>query len=47
MIYTAVTRARCECNVVGEIRALENGIRTVKTKNTVLQELAKQGGLTK
>jgi len=47
MIYTAVTRARCECNVVGEIRALSDGIRNVKTKNTVLQELAKQDGKTK
>lgn len=45
MIYTAVTRARCECSVVGEYRALQQGINTVRTKNTVLQELAKQGDL--
>jgi exodeoxyribonuclease V alpha subunit len=46
MIYTAVTRARCECSVVGEYRALADGINTVRSKNTVLQELAKAGGLT-
>jgi exodeoxyribonuclease V alpha subunit len=45
MIYTAVTRARQECTVVGEIRALQDGIRTEKTKNTVLQELARAGGV--
>lgn len=43
MIYTGVTRARCECNVLGEMRALQDGIRTVRQKNTVIQELAKGG----
>jgi len=44
MIYTAVTRARTECNVIGEPRALANGINTVRNKNTVLQELARKDG---
>jgi len=41
MIYTAVTRARKECAVLGEPRALAEGIRTVRTKETVIQELSK------
>jgi exodeoxyribonuclease V alpha subunit len=41
MIYTAVTRARKECAVLGEPRALQDAVRTVRTKNTVIQELAK------
>lgn len=43
MIYTGVTRARSVCRVVGEMRALQDGIQTVRIKNTVLQELAKGG----
>jgi ATP-dependent exoDNAse (exonuclease V) alpha subunit len=36
-----VTRARKECAVLGEPRALQDAVRTVRTKNTVIQELAK------
>lgn len=43
MIYTGVTRAREWCAVLGESRALHDGIRTVRAKNTVLQELAREG----
>lgn len=42
MIYTGVTRAREACTVLGEARALYDGIRTVKSKNTVLRELARE-----
>jgi exodeoxyribonuclease V alpha subunit len=42
LIYTAITRAREECTVIGEIRALQDGIRTVRTKQTVIQELNRQ-----
>jgi exodeoxyribonuclease V alpha subunit len=40
MIYTAVTRARKECAVLGEAKAFQDAIRTVRTKETVIQELA-------
>lgn len=42
MLYTGVTRAKHECVVMGEIRAVQDGIRTVKSKATVLQELQRQ-----
>lgn len=41
LIYTAVTRAREHCIVIGQSNALRNGIRTVRNKTTVFQELAK------
>lgn len=42
MVYTAVTRARCECHVVGDVQAFHGSIRTVERKQTVMQELVKQ-----
>lgn len=41
MVYTAVTRARCECHVVGDVQAFHASIRAVVRKQTVMQELAK------
>jgi exodeoxyribonuclease V alpha subunit len=40
LIYTAVTRTRSECYVVGDRRAFYEGCRKVKGKATVLQQLA-------
>jgi exodeoxyribonuclease V alpha subunit len=40
LIYTAVTRARSECYVVGDKRAFYEGIRKVSNKATVLQMFA-------
>jgi exodeoxyribonuclease V alpha subunit len=40
LIYTAVTRTKSECYVVGEKRAFYEGIRRVTNKATVLQQLA-------
>lgn len=45
LIYTAVTRAKQHCIVIGQVNALRNGIKTVKTKTTVLQELARGANL--
>ncbi len=42
MIYTAVTRAKKECHVYGEPRAMMTAITRSQDKNTVLQELARQ-----
>lgn len=42
MVYTAVTRARCECHVVGDVQAFHGSIRTVERKQTVMQELVRQ-----
>lgn len=44
LIYTAVTRTRSGCCVVGQGNALQDGIRTVRHKRTVIQELSKQEG---
>ena len=41
LIYTAVTRTKEQCIVVGQPAALQRGIATVQQKQTVLQELAK------
>lgn len=41
LIYTAVTRAQQACCVVGQKGALNRGIQTIKSKQTVLQELSK------
>lgn len=41
MAYTAVTRTKAECRVVGDVSAFHGAIRTVKHKMTVMQELAK------
>ncbi|MCL2105124.1 MAG: ATP-dependent RecD-like DNA helicase [Kiritimatiellaeota bacterium] len=40
MAYTAVTRARKACVVIGEPRALHDAIRTLRHKSTVMQLLA-------
>lgn len=40
LIYTAVTRTRAKCCVVGNASAIREGIETVRIKRTVLQELA-------
>lgn len=41
LIYTAVTRAQQGCCVVGQKGAFWRGIQTARSKNTVIQELAK------
>lgn len=41
MIYTAVTRAKVECHVVGELRAMNDAINTVRNKHTVIQEISR------
>lgn len=41
LIYTAITRTQQACCVVGQKGALQRGIQTVHSKETVLQELAK------
>ena len=41
MIYTAVTRAKKECHIIGDMRTFSYAIDTVDHKNTVIQELAK------
>lgn len=41
LIYTAITRAKNECHVLGHLGAFRNGIDKVAVKRTVLQELAK------
>jgi len=40
LIYTAITRAQRECLVLGQRGSLINGIRSVREKRTVIQELA-------
>ncbi|MEO0797390.1 MAG: AAA family ATPase [Verrucomicrobiota bacterium] len=42
LIYTAVTRTREMCAVVGEHRAFQRGRMKVTSKRTVIQELSKQ-----
>ncbi len=42
LIYTAVTRAKHECHVLGHLGTFRNGINQVASKRTVLQELAKK-----
>lgn len=42
LIYTAATRTRKMCAVVGEHRAFQTGRMKCKTKRTVIQELSKQ-----
>jgi exodeoxyribonuclease V alpha subunit len=39
MVYTAVTRTKSECRVVGDVGAFHGAIRAVKHKMTVMQEL--------
>jgi len=41
LIYTAVTRAKKECLVVGELRAFFDAIRRETRTQTVMQQLAK------
>jgi len=40
LIYTAVTRTREKCIVIGERWAFQQGCKTLTTKTTILQELA-------
>ena len=42
MIYTAITRAKKKCLVLGEMSALQRAINVVPKKRTVLQELNKK-----
>lgn len=39
MVYTAVTRAKKECHVIGDAWAFGNSIREVRTKHTAMQEI--------
>lgn len=41
MVYTAVTRAKKVCTVVGDVQAFHNSIRTVVRKLTVMQEVSR------
>lgn len=41
MAYTAVTRARSECRVIGDVRAFLGSIRTAERKLTVMQEISR------
>lgn len=41
LIYTAVTRAKEECYILGEVQALKIGIQKKADKKTVLQQLLK------
>jgi exodeoxyribonuclease V alpha subunit len=41
MIYTAVTRAKVECRVIGEPKAMQDAINTIRHKHTVIQEVAR------
>jgi exodeoxyribonuclease V alpha subunit len=40
LIYTAVTRTKKECVVIGQIRALMKGVQELDHKRTVIQEMA-------
>jgi exodeoxyribonuclease V alpha subunit len=40
LIYTAVTRTRSECYVIGDRQAFNIGCATVRQKQSVLQQLA-------
>ena len=42
MVYTAVTRAKKECHVIGDAPSFSRAIGTVEHKMTVIQELANQ-----
>ena len=39
MVYTAITRAKKKCLVVGEMTALQRAVSVVPTKRTILQKL--------
>lgn len=41
LIYTAVTRTRQQCVVVGERYAFQRGVQALTSKQTIIQELAK------
>ena len=41
MVYTAVTRARKECAVIGDVQAFHGAIRSVERKQTVMQEMSR------
>ena len=44
LIYTAVTRTKKNCIVIGNSHAFYTGIKIVKDRNTVIQELSKVKG---
>jgi exodeoxyribonuclease V alpha subunit len=46
MLYTAITRARKECHVMGESRAVWAAISKQEDKLTIIQELARQSKAT-
>lgn len=41
LVYTAVTRTRSTCTVVGHVNALQAALQAVRPRNTALQEVAK------
>ena len=42
MVYTAVTRAKSECHIVGDAWAFGLAVRETRPKHTVMQEIAKE-----
>lgn len=44
MIYTAVTRAKNECRIIGDVWAFSRAVSEVRPKHTVMQELAIEQG---
>ena len=42
LVYTAVTRTRCECLVVGQLPALAQALGSSKGKETVIQLVARR-----
>ena len=42
MVYTAVTRAKRECRIIGDANSFSRAIGTIDHKMTVIQELARQ-----
>ena len=43
MVYTAVTRAKSECRIVGDAWAFGLAVRETRPKHTVIQEIASEG----
>ena len=42
MLYTAITRAKSECRIIGDTWAFASAVGLVPTKHTVMQELARE-----
>jgi exodeoxyribonuclease V alpha subunit len=47
LLYTAVTRAKAQCTVVGQPRAFQDALGRVGSRVTALQEIAALAGETK